>query len=78
MALVIVRTSKINGRSKRQILPGAYGDKSSAERIAKQLVEGYAQHGIIIEGCFWWTRNKEGRQFKFEICGVPTHPENPD
>jgi hypothetical protein len=69
MSLFIVRISETAGRVTRTRLPGEYGDEHAAQKAMETVLTGYTSHGRNDEHGYWWARDRDGNEFKFEISG---------
>lgn len=69
MALFIVRVSESGDRMTRTRLPGDYGDGQKAMEALEKLLAAYDSHGRDDQRGYW-ARDKEGREFRFEIGGA--------
>jgi hypothetical protein len=67
MSLFIVRISETADGLTRTRLPGDYGDGHAAQKAMETVLTGYTSHGRNGEHGYWWARDHDGRQFKFEI-----------
>jgi hypothetical protein len=69
MSLLIVRISETADQVTRTRLPGDYRDERAARKAMQTVLTGYTIHGRNDEHDYWWARDHEGREFKFEIAG---------
>jgi hypothetical protein len=65
--MFIVRVSDKDGRLTRKRLPGDYADAQTALKALGAVLTGYVTHGRNEERGYWWARDHEGNEFRFEI-----------
>lgn len=65
--MFIVRLSEKDGRHTRKRLPGDYADAQTAVKALETVLAGYVSHGRDEERGYWWARDHEGNEFRFEI-----------
>jgi hypothetical protein len=70
MTLFIVRITENGDRTTRTRLPGYYGDGQQAVQAMEKVLATYPHHGRNDEHGYWWARDDQNRQFKFEISGA--------